>query len=88
MQGLFKFVIGPEIQGWPWLEWNDAFDIFDLSEATVWGTREGKELLEAALAERLFDHRLLQSIQDTPRTIFQDIYENHSESGTATMAAL
>jgi hypothetical protein len=64
MQGLFKFVIGPEVQGRPWLEWDNAFDAFDLSNTTVWGTKEGKELLEAALAERLFDHQLSQSIQD------------------------
>jgi hypothetical protein len=42
------------------IDYRDAFAIFDLSDAKCWGTREGKEQLEVALADRLFDHKLSQ----------------------------
>jgi hypothetical protein len=71
-QGLFKFMIGSGYRGWSCSECEEAFCAFDLSDAKVWGTQEGKEQLEVALAERLFDHQLSQSIQDdTPRTVSQ-----------------
>ncbi|KAF8481646.1 hypothetical protein DFH94DRAFT_691292 [Russula ochroleuca] len=70
MQCLFKFVIGPVEREWSWDECEVALDAFDLSDTGVWGTREGKELLEVMLADRLFDHRLSQLIpDDTSRTI-------------------
>jgi len=42
--------------------YEDAFgdDSFDLSNPKIWGTREGKEIFELELAERLFDHRTSQ----------------------------
>jgi hypothetical protein len=60
-QCLFKHVIGCQEQE-ETLDCMDAsaFDIFDLSDTTFWGTREGKEQLEAAIADRLFDHKLSQ----------------------------
>jgi hypothetical protein len=70
MQCLFKFVIGPVEREWSWDECEVALDAFDLSDTGVWGTGEGKELLEVMLADRLFDHRLSQLIpDDTSRTI-------------------
>jgi hypothetical protein len=67
MQGLYKYVIGSRKQGES-LDYRDAFDVFDLSDAKFWGTTEGKEQLEVALADQLFDHWL--SLQDDmPSTI-------------------
>jgi hypothetical protein len=45
----------------------DAFEYgpFDLSNSNIWGTKEGKQQLELALAERLFDHRISQEYGDT-----------------------
>ena len=41
-------------------DYDDAFDGFNLSNRRIWGTKEGKQRLELALADRLFDHRILQ----------------------------
>lgn len=44
---------------WSYEDYDDAFGdrSFNLSKMNIWGTREGKERLELALADRLFDHR-------------------------------
>ena len=60
MQGLFKHVMGTGESAWSYEDCDDAFDSFDLSNTNIWGTREGKERLELALADRLFDHRMSQ----------------------------
>lgn len=43
---------------WSYEDYDNAFGdrSFNLSNIDVWGTREGKERLELALADRLFDH--------------------------------
>ena len=71
MQCLFKYVIGTRERGWRWEGCEDAFDALDLSNSGVWGNREGKELLEVTLADRLFDTRLTQQQipDETPKTI-------------------
>ena len=61
MQGLFKYMKGIGEPAWTYEDYDDAFgDGSDLSNHKIWGTREGKELFELALADRLFDHRILQ----------------------------
>ncbi|KIJ93578.1 hypothetical protein K443DRAFT_645358, partial [Laccaria amethystina LaAM-08-1] len=62
MQGLFKHVKGTGESAWSHEDCDDAFGdhSFNLSNMNIWGTREGKERLELALAERLFDHRISQ----------------------------
>ncbi len=48
--------------GWTYEDYDDAFDdgSFNLSNFKIWGTKEGKQRLELALADRLFDHRISQ----------------------------
>jgi len=61
MQGLFKHMKGAGEQAWTYEDYDDAFgDGFNLSNQRIWGTREGKERFELALADRLFDHRIVQ----------------------------
>lgn len=62
MQGLLKYMKGAgELASWTYEDYDDAFgDGSDLSNHRIWGTREGKERFELALADRLFDHRILQ----------------------------
>jgi hypothetical protein len=61
MRGLFKHMKGSGEPAWTYEDYDNAFgDGADLSNPKIWGTREGKELFELALADRLFDHRLLQ----------------------------
>jgi hypothetical protein len=61
MQGLFKYMKGVGEPAWTYEDCEDAFgDCSNLSNHKIWGTREGKELFELALADRLFDHRILQ----------------------------
>jgi hypothetical protein len=65
MQGLFKHMKGASEVGWTCEDYDDAFGdgSFNLSNAKIWGTEEGKRHLELALADRLFDHRVLQQQQ-------------------------
>ncbi|KAM6499600.1 hypothetical protein JOM56_005108, partial [Amanita muscaria] len=51
---------------WTYEEYDDVFgsDSCDLSNRKIWGTRQGKERFELALADRLLDHRISQ--QYTP----------------------
>lgn len=62
MQGLFKHMKGAGESAWSYEDYDDAFGdrSFNLSKMNIWGTREGKERLELALADRLFDHRMSQ----------------------------
>jgi hypothetical protein len=61
MQGLFKYMKGAGEPAWTYEDYDDAFgDGSNLSNHRIWGTREGKERFELALADRLFDHRILQ----------------------------
>lgn len=61
MQGLFKHMKGAGEPAWTYEDYDDAFgDGCHLSNPKIWGTKEGKEGFELALADRLFDHRLLQ----------------------------
>jgi hypothetical protein len=61
MQGLFEHMKGAGEPAWTYEDYDDAFgDGCDLSNHRIWGTREGKERFELALADRLFDHRILQ----------------------------
>ncbi|KAI9456444.1 hypothetical protein HD554DRAFT_2237632 [Boletus coccyginus] len=61
MQGLFKHMKGAGEPAWTYEDNDDAFgDGSNLSNPRIWGTREGKELFELALADRLFDHRISQ----------------------------
>ncbi|KAF5385113.1 hypothetical protein D9615_000950 [Tricholomella constricta] len=62
MQGLFKHMKGSGESAWSCEDYDDAFGdcSFNLSNMNIWGTREGKEQLELALADRLFDHRVSQ----------------------------
>lgn len=62
MQGLFKHMKGAGESAWSYEDYDDAFGdrSFNLSKMKIWGTREGKERLELALADRLFDHRMSQ----------------------------
>jgi len=55
--------------GWTFEDYDDAFGngSFNLSNSTIWGTREGKERLEIALADRLFDNRVSQ--HETPGAV-------------------
>ena len=57
---------------WTYEDYEDAFDggSVNLSKLEVWGTGEGKERFELALADRLLDHRV-QS---------QETRSHHSES--------
>ena len=66
-QGLLKHVKGAGERQWNYAQ---TFGIgrFDLSDAAVWGTEEGKERLELELEERLFDHRTLQEEASRPVT--------------------
>jgi len=59
MQGLLQHVKCSGEPAWAYEDYEDAFgdDSFDLSNPKIWGTREGKEIFELELAERLFDHR-------------------------------
>ncbi|KAH9983477.1 hypothetical protein BJV74DRAFT_618872 [Russula compacta] len=48
---------------WTYEDHGEAFgDGFNLSNHKIWGTREEKERFEFALADRLFDHRILQDV--------------------------
>jgi len=62
MQGLFKHMKGTSESTWSYDDCDNASGdgSFDLSNMDVWGTKEGKERLELALADRLFDHQVLQ----------------------------
>jgi hypothetical protein len=61
MQGLLKHMKGTGEEAWTYEDYDDAFgDGCNLSNDRIWGTREGKERLELELADRLFDHRILQ----------------------------
>jgi len=61
MQGLFKHMKGAGEPAWTYEDYDDAFgDGSNLSNPRIWGTREGKEHFELALADRLFDHRISQ----------------------------
>ena len=62
MQGLLKHMKGAAESAWSYEDYDDAFGdhSFNLSNMNIWGTREGKERLELALADRLFDHRMSQ----------------------------
>ncbi|PPQ99202.1 hypothetical protein CVT26_014125 [Gymnopilus dilepis] len=66
-QGLLSHVKGTGESEWSFEEVEDVFeDRFDMSNRKLWDTREGKEILESALADRLFD--LLVSEQDPTDT--------------------
>jgi len=67
MQGLFKHMKGPGNSAWSYEDYDNAFGdrSFNLSNMKIWGTGEGKERLELALADRLFYHEMSQ--QDGPR---------------------
>ncbi|KAF9784895.1 hypothetical protein BJ322DRAFT_1108373 [Thelephora terrestris] len=60
MQGLLKHVKGLDEPVWTYEDCEDAFDggSVDLSKLDIWGTGEGKELFELALADRLLDHHV------------------------------
>jgi hypothetical protein len=62
MQGIFKYMKGAGELEWKSRGYDDAFGegSFNLSNPQSWNTKEGKERLELALLDRLFDHRLLQ----------------------------
>ena len=61
MQGLFKHMKGAGEPAWTYEDYDDTFgDGFNTSNHRIWGTRQGKELFELALADRLFDHRISQ----------------------------
>ena len=61
MQGLFKHTKGAGEPAWTYEDYDDAFgDGCNLSNHRIWGTREGKERFELALADRLFDLRILR----------------------------
>ena len=62
MQGLFKHMKGASESTWSYEDYDNAFGdgSFNLSNMNVWGTTEGKERLELALADRLFNHQVLQ----------------------------
>ena len=62
MQGLFKHMKGAAEVGWTYEDYDHTFgDVsFNLSNLKIWGTEEGKKHFELALADRLFDHRVLQ----------------------------
>ena len=60
MQGLLKHMKGAGESAWTYEDYNDAFGDGNLSNHRIWGTREGKERFELALADRLFDHPVLQ----------------------------
>ena len=62
MQCLFKYIKGTgEPAVWTYEDYDDAFgDGSDLSNHRIWGTKEGTERFELELADRLFDHRILQ----------------------------
>ncbi|KAF9230291.1 hypothetical protein BU15DRAFT_35501, partial [Melanogaster broomeanus] len=59
MQGLLTHMKGAGQSVWPYEDYDDAFGegSFNLSDSMIWGSREGKERFELALADRLFDHR-------------------------------
>ncbi|KIM47203.1 hypothetical protein M413DRAFT_271094 [Hebeloma cylindrosporum] len=62
VQGLLKHMKGTGEVGWTYEEYVETFrdGLLDLSNHKIWGSREGKERLELALSEGLFDHRLSQ----------------------------
>ncbi|KAF8963428.1 hypothetical protein BDZ97DRAFT_1820866 [Flammula alnicola] len=52
------FMQGAGEPAWTYEDYEDAFgDGSNLSDPRIWGTREGKERFELALADRLFDHK-------------------------------
>ena len=59
-QGLFKHMKGSDEPVWTYEDYEDAFDggSVNLSKLEIWGTGEGKERFELALADRLLDHRV------------------------------
>ena len=59
MQGHLKHMKGAGESAWTYEDYNDAFGDGNLSNHWIWGTKEGKERFELALADRLFDHRVL-----------------------------
>ncbi|KAF9241815.1 hypothetical protein BU15DRAFT_20213, partial [Melanogaster broomeanus] len=60
MKGLFKHMKDTGEPAWAYKDYEDAFGegSFDLSSPKIWGTREGNEQFEFALADRLFDHQM------------------------------
>ena len=60
MQGLYKHMRGAGESEWTYEDNEDAFGDGNLSNPKIWGTSEGKERFELALADRLFDHRMSQ----------------------------
>ncbi|KDQ19253.1 hypothetical protein BOTBODRAFT_102284, partial [Botryobasidium botryosum FD-172 SS1] len=59
-QGLLKHVKGAGEPSWDFEDTMGNSDDFDLYNVDVWGTRQGKEVLELCLADRLQDHLLQQ----------------------------
>lgn len=59
---------GASEEGWTYEDYDNAFGdgSFNLSNLKIWGTEEGKTQFELALADRLFDHRILQQQQGSP----------------------
>lgn len=60
MQCILKHMKGSDEPVWTYEEYDDAFDggSVNLSKLDIWGTGEGKERFELALADRLLDHRV------------------------------
>ena len=56
---------GASEPGWTYEDYDDAFGdgSFTMSNPKIWGSREGKEGFEIALADRLFDHRVQQELE-------------------------
>ena len=53
---------GVSEEGWTYEDYDNAFGdgFFNLSNLKIWGSEEGKAQFELALADRFFDHRILQ----------------------------
>lgn len=62
MQGLLKHMKSSGKTEWTYEDYVDTFGdgSCNLSDTKLWGSREGKERLELALEDRLFDHQLSQ----------------------------
>ena len=68
MQGIFKHMKGAGEPEWTQDD-DDTFGEGNLSNPNFWSTGKGKERLELALADGLFDHHLVQQ-SDTQKNHF------------------
>jgi hypothetical protein len=62
MQGVYKHIKGAGEAAWTFEDYDETFgeDRFSMSNPRIWEIPEGRQGLELALADRLFEHRVAQ----------------------------